>query len=516
MAKILWADDEIDLLRPHLNFLTAKGHDIVAVSNGHDALEELQQQNDFDIIFLDESMPGLTGLETLSRIKASYPLIPIVMITKNEAEDVMEAAIGNAIANYLTKPVNPSQINSTIITIMENTRLVRQNTVSDFQKEFRILGNKIDSASSTEAWVEAYLEIIRWELRLDDSDSTDMMNILSDIKKNANANFNKFIRKNYLNWMQHGEGPSMSHQLMQKKVLAHINKDRPTLFLLLDNLRFDQWKIIEPLISESYRVEEEDYFFSMLPTATQYSRNAIFAGLTPLEISKKYPQWWLNDFDEGGKNQYERELFGELVNRVVRKPVKFDYIKVSSGPNARQVEDNILNYLNNDITLLVYNFIDMLSHNRTEMFVLKELVPDEKGYRDLTRTWFQNSPLWAALRMAAKRKMQLIITTDHGTIRVNRPVEVGADRDTSTNLRYKAGKNINPSKGSDLFTITEPQKAGLPSPNMTTSYVFTKEDQFLLYPNNYNEFKNKFAGSFQHGGISMEEMICPFIRLSPK
>jgi CheY-like chemotaxis protein len=516
MAKILWADDEIDLLNPHLNFLTAKGHDIVAVSNGHDALEELQQQNDFDIVFLDESMPGLTGLETLSRIKASYPLIPIVMITKNEAEDVMEAAIGNAIANYLTKPVNPSQINSTIITIMENTRLVRQNTLSDFQREFRILNSKIELASSTEEWVEAYREIIRWELRLDDSDSTDMMNSLSDIKKNANANFNKFIRKNYLNWMQHGEGPSMSHQLMQKKVLAHINKDRPTLFLLLDNLRYDQWKIIEPLISESYRVEEEDYFFSMLPTATQYSRNAIFAGLTPLEISKKYPQWWLNDFDEGGKNQYERELFSELVNRVVRKPVKFDYIKVSSGPNAKQVEDNILNYLNNDITLLVYNFIDMLSHNRTEMFVLKELAPDEKGYRDLTRTWFQNSPLWAALRTAAKRNMQLIITTDHGTIRVNRPVEVGADRDTSTSLRYKAGKNINPSKGSDLFTITEPQKAGLPSPNMTTSYVFTKEDQFLLYPNNYNEFKNKFADSFQHGGISMEEMICPFIRLSPK
>jgi CheY-like chemotaxis protein len=516
MAKILWADDEIDMLKPHLLALSQSGHELVTVSNGHDALEEIRDQNDFDIVFLDESMPGLTGLQTLAQIKAVNPLIPIVMITRNEAEDVMKIAIGSDIADYLTKPVNPSQLQLTILKIMNNTRLVREKNVGDFQREFRNLSSTINGGLNLEEWVKVYREIIGWEIKLDDSDDETVIGMLTNLKSEANATYGRFVTKNYLHWMQQGNGPLMSHELMQKKVFSHIQSDKPTLFLLLDNLRYDQWKVIEPIIAELYRVEDEDYFFSILPTATQYSRNAIFAGLTPLEIAKKYPKWWLNDFDDGGKNQFEKELFGEQVNRVFRKPVKFDYIKVSSGPNARQVQDNVLNYLNNDITLLVYNFIDVMSHNRTEMGVLKELAPSEKGYRDLTRTWFLNSPLWAALKKAAERKMQLFITTDHGTIRVNKPVGVGADRETSTSLRYKAGRNINVDKNADVFTITEPAKAGLPSPNMTTTYVFTKNDQYLLYPNNYNEYKNKFADSFQHGGISLEEMICPVIRLSPK
>lgn len=514
--KILWADDEIDLLKPQLLFLEKKGYDVITVSNGYDALEECEANKDIDVVFLDESMPGITGLETLSKIKESNPLMPVVMITKNEAEHIMEEALGSQISDYLIKPVNPNQILLTLKKIIDNKRLVREKTSSDYQQEFRQLFMRIQSGLSFEEWAEVYRRIISWEIKIDESNSTEMADILGMQKQEANTEFSKFVTKNYLDWIQEKkEAPVMSNALMRNKVFPNLKDDIPTLFILLDNLRYDQWKTIEPIISERFRVENEDFFYSILPTSTQYSRNAIFSGMMPLEIEKRFPDWWKNDADEGGKNLHEGDLLNELVRRTFRKPLKQEYVKVTNVANAKQLQDNIFNYLNNDFTVIVYNFIDMLSHARTEMEVLKELAGDEKAYRSLTRSWFENSPLWAALQRAAERDIQMIITTDHGTIRVNTPSKVVGDRETTTNLRYKVGRNLQYERR-DVLEIRDPEKAMLPRPNVSSAFIFAKEDIFFLYPNNYNYYNNYYRNTFQHGGISLEEMICPVITLRTK
>ncbi len=514
--KILWADDEIDLLKPQILFLEKKDYEVVTVTNGHDAIEECETINDFDVVFLDESMPGLTGLETLSKIKENNPLLPVVMITKNEAEDIMEEAIGSQISDYLIKPVNPNQILLTLKKIIDNKRLVREKTTSDYQQEFRMLSMDINSGPDFKGWVDVYRKLINWEIKIDDSESVEMGDILSTQKSEANSEFSRYVAKNYEKWINEtAESPVMSHNLMRRKVLTKLSDERPTIMLLLDNLRYDQWRAIEPIVSELFRVEEESTFYSILPTATQYSRNAIFAGMMPADIENAFPKLWKNDTDEGGKNNYESDFLMEQVKRTVRKPLKVDYKKVTRVAHAKDLLDNIINYLNNDLMVIVYNFIDMLSHARTEMEVLKELVGDEKAYRSLTRSWFLNSQLWAALQKAAERDVQLIITTDHGTIRVNTPSRVVGDRDTTTNLRYKVGRNLQYEK-KDVLDFRNPGDAGLPRPNVSSTFIFAKDDKFFLYPNNYNHYNNYYKNTFQHGGISLEEMICPVIRLTSK
>lgn len=513
--KILWADDEIDLLKPQMLFLRNRGYEVITVTNGYDALEECEENRDIDVVFLDESMPGLTGLETLPKIKEINPHLPVVMITKNEAENVMEEALGSQISDYLIKPVNPNQILLSLKRIVDNKRLVREKTSSDYQQEFRQIFMQINSGLNHEEWADIYQKIISWEIKIDQSNSTEMADILAMQKQEANITFSKFVLKNYMDWMKGDDGPIMSNKLLRSKVFPHVNQEKPTIFVLLDNLRYDQWKIIEPIINESFRVQEEDHFYSILPTATQYSRNAIFSGMMPADIAKRFPKWWRNDNDEGGKNQFEHELLGELIKRTFRWDIKFDYQKITNVNQAKNLQDNIHNYLNNDLTVIVYNFIDMLSHARTEMEVLKELASDEKAYRSLTRSWFANSPLWAALQKAAEQDIQLIVSTDHGTIRVNQPSKVVGDRETTTNLRYKVGRNLQYQR-KDVLEVRDPAQAGLPRPNISSTFIFAKEDIFFLYPNNYNYYNNYYKNTFQHGGISLEEMICPVITLKSK
>jgi len=513
--KILWADDEIDMLKPQLFFLEKKGYEVVTVSNGHDAIEVFEQTNDIDVIFLDESMPGITGLETLSRLKQMNANIPIVMITKNEAENIMEEAIGAQIDDYLIKPVNPNQILLTLKRLIDNKRLVSEKTMTDYQVEFRNILMEINSGLDVPGWVDIYKKIISWELKLDQSETQDMMDILSMQKTEANAEFSKYVEKNYKKWIDDEEGgPVMSHNLLKSYLLPEM-KEKPTYLFLLDNLRFDQWKIIEPYVTEMFRVEEEKTFYSILPTSTQYSRNSIFAGLLPADIKKYHPSIWLDDHEDGGKNMHEEDLLKSQLQRLMRKPVSMNYMKVVNVNAAKQMSDNILNYVNNDLTVVVYNFIDMLSHARTEMEVLKELAGDEKGYRSLTLSWFQNSPLKVALEKLRDKDVNVFITTDHGTIRCHKPSKVIGDKQTTTNLRYKSGRNLNYEK-KDVFEIRDPEKFGLPKVNISSSYIFAKEDKFFLYPNNYNKYNNMYTNTFQHGGISLEEVICPFIKLSPK
>ena len=512
--KILWADDEIDLLKPQLYFLEKKGYEVVTVSNGHDALEEYESNGNFDVVFLDESMPGLSGLETLSRLKSLNPTVPVVMITKNEAENIMEQALGSQIADYLIKPVNPNQILLSLKRIIDNKRLVREKTSSDYQQEFRNILMEINSGLDLAGWVRIYQSIVQWEIRIDSSNSDEMREILAMQKQEANKEFSKFIEKNYLKWMDHlGEkNPVMSPHLIPEYVLPHLSEKVPTVMLLLDNLRFDQWKILEPIFNDLYKVEEEDTFISILPTSTQYSRNAIFSGMMPSEISKYYSKWWVHDFEDGGKNNHEKDLLGKLLEKRLHRQIKWDYLKITNVQNARKLEDQALNYLNNELTVIVYNFIDMKSHARTEMEVLKELAGDETAYRSLTRSWFLHSQLWSALRKLAERDVQLIVTTDHGTIRVGQPSRVVGDKSTTTNLRYKSGKNLQ-YDSKDVLIVRDPEAAGLPRPNISSTYIFALEDKYFLYPNNYNHYSNYFRDTFQHGGISLEEMICPVVRL---
>ncbi|MCH2080924.1 response regulator [Kordia sp.] len=512
---ILWADDEIDLLKPQLMFLRKRGYEVIEVTNGYDAIEECEENNDIDVIFLDESMPGITGLETLAKIKSEFPQIPVVMITKNEAENVMEEAIGAQISDYLIKPVNPNQILLSLKKIIKTDTLVREKTANDYQQDFRQIFMEINSGLDFEQWADVYRKIINWEIRIDEANSTEMADILSMQKSEANTEFSKYIVKNYLRWLEKDNGPVMSNNLMRQKIFTKMDHEIPTVFLLLDNLRYDQWKILEPIVNELFKTEEEDYFYSILPTSTQYSRNAIFAGMMPSEIERHYKKWWKNDHEEGGKNLHEKDLLDEQIRRTFRHPIRFDYIKVTNVHHAKLLNDNILDYLHNDLTVVVYNFIDMLSHARTEMEVLKELAGDEKAYRSLTLSWFKNSPLWSALQKIAERDVQLFISTDHGTIRVNHPSKVIGDRETTTNLRYKVGRNLN-YKRNDVLEVRNPHKAFLPRPNVSSTFIFAKEDKFFLYPNNYNYYNNYYRNTFQHGGISLEEMICPVVKLRSK
>ena len=515
---ILWADDEIDLLKPHLMFLQSKGYDVVTASNGHDAVEIYNEKIDeIDVVFLDESMPGLTGLEVLPRIKERNPAVPVVLITKNEAEHVMEEAIGSQISDYLIKPVNPNQILLTLKKIIDNKRLVRDKTSMDYQQEFRQIFMQITGGLDHSEWVDAYKKIVAWELKVDANEASGVTDILAQQKQQANTEFSKYVVKNYFDWVDRNKevGPIMSHSLLRKHVFPHLGNGTPTVLLLLDNLRYDQWKTIEPIMNEQFKTENEQCFFSILPTATQYSRNAIFAGMMPLDIETAFPDKWKNDTDEGGKNLHEDFFLGKQIERVFRKGIKWDYIKVTNVSNAKELNDNMINYLNNDLTVIVYNFIDMLSHARTEMEVLKELAGDERAYRSLTRSWFLHSPLWTALRRLEGRDVQLFVTTDHGTIRVQSPSKVVGDRETTANLRYKVGRNLQYERR-DVLEIRDPKSAGLPRPNISSTFIFAKEDYFFLYPNNYNHFHNYYKNTFQHGGISLEEMICPIVRLRSK
>jgi len=517
-VKILWADDEIDLLKPQLLFLEGKGYEVTTVTNGYDALEECESDPNIDVVFLDESMPGLTGLDTLEKIKALRPHLPVVMITKNEAESIMEEALGAQISDFLIKPVNPNQILLTLKKLIDNKRLIQEKTTSDYQQSFRDILNRINSNLDFREWAEVYQQIINWEIKLDGSQTEHMQEILSMQKSEANKEFSKFVIKNYQDWIthdEHNDSPVLSHNLLRKRVFPELHSSAPNVLVLLDNLRFDQWKIIEPIINEIFRIDTEDFFYSILPTSTQYSRNAIFAGMMPDDIQKHFPKWWKNDTDEGGKNQFEHELLEKQISRVFHSPIKFDYFKVTNSSHGKDLTDRALNFLQNDLTVIVYNFIDMLSHSRTEMEVLKELAGDEKAYRSLTRSWFLHSPLWAALQRMAEQDIRLFITTDHGTIRVGTPSRVIGDRETTSNLRYKVGRNLQYEK-KDVLAFRDPAEVKLPRPNISSTYIFAKEDKFFLYPNNYNYYNNYYNNTFQHGGISLEEMICPVIRLQSR
>jgi DNA-binding response OmpR family regulator len=512
---ILWADDEIDLLKPHILFLKEKGYEVSTATSGNDAVDMIAK-NDFDIVFLDENMPGLSGLETLTRIKNQKNDIPVVMITKSEEENLMEDAIGSKIADYLIKPVNPNQILLSLKKILDKKKLESHKTTTGYQQEFRNIGMTLSDRLNWDEWTEVYRKLIFWELELQKTADESMHEILAMQKQEANVAWGKFVERNYIDWLNGKDKnpPTLSHTLLKNKLAPELEKEGTVFFLLIDNLRYDQWKVLQPVLGEYFKVEKEEVFCAILPTATQYARNALFAGLLPSEIEKRFPNLWLNDDDEGGKNMHEEEFLAANLKRM-GKDVKFSYNKITNHAAGKKLSENFSNLMSNKLNVIVYNFVDMLSHARTEMEVIRELADDEAAYRSLTLSWFEHSPLQDIIKQIAEKKCRVIITTDHGTIKVTEPTKVVGDRNVNTNLRYKQGKSLDYIK-KDVFEVRNPADIFLPKLNVSTAYIFAKQDYFFAYPNNYNHYVTYYRNTFQHGGISLEEMIIPFIVLSAK
>ncbi len=513
--KILWVDDEIELLKPHILFLEKKNYVVTICNNGRDAIDVFANEN-FDIVFLDENMPGMSGLETLAEMKEKKSTVPVIMITKSEEEYIMEEAIGSKIADYLIKPVNPNQILLSLKKNLDHSRLISEKTTLDYQKEFRKIAMDLSMVNTYEDWIELYKKLIFWEIELENIEDPNLISILESQKIEANSQFGKFIERNYESWFEpKADKPILSHQLFRELVVPElVKKEQPILFVVIDNLRYDQWKTFESVVNNHYKLEKETPYFAILPTATQYARNAIFSGLTPLEMEKQFPQYWKNDVDEGGKNMHEAEFLTAHLKRLGIN-IKQDYFKITNLAGGKKLAENFKSLKDNNLVTVVYNFVDMLSHAKTEMDVVKELASDDKAYRSLTLSWFKNSPLLEMIQQAQKLGFKLIITTDHGTINVKNPSKVIGDKNTSLNLRYKTGRSLT-FEYKDVFYVKDPKKIGLPAINMSSSYIFSKNDLFLAYVNNYNHYVGYYKNTYQHGGISLEEVIVPFLVFNPR
>ncbi|MBQ0118241.1 MAG: PglZ domain-containing protein [Paludibacteraceae bacterium] len=512
MSQILWSDDEIDLLKPYIIYLSERGYQVTPVCSGQDAIDMCKQQA-FDIVFLDEQMPGLSGIETLQELKAIRPDMPVVMVTKSEEERIMEQAIGQKIADYLIKPVNPSQILLCLKKHIHSREIVAAETSKTYREEFSDISYMIDTASTLEEFMAIHRTLTRWELQLTNVDKT-MHEMLLQQKQQANSAFAKFITHNYENWFTPGATrPLLSPDVFKRILFPLLDKGQKLFFIVIDNFRYDQWKTIQPLISELFTITDETLYTSILPTATQYARNSIFSGLMPIDIQKMYPDLWVDEEEEEGKNLNEKDLIQSQLDRF-RKRYDFSYFKINESDFCERITHQ-LRGLHSPLNVIVINFIDMLSHSRTDSKMMHELCNSEAAYRSLTLSWFRHSPAYALLHRIAELGYRVVLTTDHGTIRVNNTVQIVGDKNTNTNLRYKVGKSL-ACQSKNCLTIAHPEKIGLPCPNVSSSYVFCTGEDFFAYPNNFNYYAQFYRDTFQHGGISMDEMLIPLITLDPK
>lgn len=511
---ILWADDEIELLKPHILFLEEKGYEVIPVTSGVEAIEEMEEQP-VDLVFLDENMPGLSGLDTLPIIKEKYPQVPVIMITKSEEEHIMDEALGSKISDYLIKPVNPKQILLSVKKHTEARRLVSEKSTSSYQQQFREIAMRMGETRSAEEWADLYRKLVYWDIELTSSEDDNIHDIFRSQKQEANQQFCRFFERNYIDWIGgRAEKPLMSHTVLKEKLFPLLEEDKPTFLLVIDNFRYDQWKYLQPTIEQYLRTEQDNIFFSIIPTTTQFARNSMFGGLMPGEIERKYPQYWVNEDEEGYKNQYESELLTENLRRHGLN-IRTSYSKVLNAQFGHKLLDQVPNMMQNRLNVIVYNFIDMLSHARTDSNIVRELAADEQAYRSVTLSWLEHSPLLEMIKDLSERDVNVVITTDHGSTRVSSPVKVKGDKEVSVNLRYKQGRLLD-YNAKEVFAVKDPASLFLPKRHITSPYIFAHEDGFFVYPNNQNQYTAYYMNTFQHGGISMEEIMIPFIILGKK
>ena len=512
VRSILWVDDEIEMLKPHLLFLQDKGYAVTPVANGDDAISLVRTQA-FDLVLLDENMPGKDGLQTLQEIRHLSPNLPIVMVTRNEEEHVMDAAIGRRADDYLLKPVNPTQILLAIRRILDHHKISEKVVAKDYVQQYSLMDASTFAGLDHAGWIDTYLRLIDWDIRLDQYRNTGLSETHEDQKRAANHEFSRYVEKNYKAWVQKRNGPELSPDVFKNHAFPALQRGAKVAFIVVDCMRLDQWLLMEPLIDPYFRVDRQHYF-SILPTATPYSRNALFAGLFPLEIARKHPQYW-EMRDEGSLNRYERELLELQIKRLGASPdVKVRYAKVYNPEEAADMQRHVDRQAES-LFGLVFNFIDILAHGRSESRILQEMAPDEAAFRSVARSWFQHSTLLDLLKMMANRGMEVFLTTDHGAVLGKRPTLATGNRDTSTNVRYKYGENLGfDEKGA--FKMSEPEEYMLPKARSTMNFIIAKENFYFVYPTKYRQYERQFFGSFQHGGVSLEEMILPIVHLTPR
>ena len=506
-GKILWVDDEIDLLKPHIMYLKNKGYDVIPVYSGEDAIHLVEEET-FDLVLLDEMMTGLDGLSTLKYIKGIHPNLPIIMITKNEEESLMEEAIASHITNYLTKPVNPSQILIACKNVLETKKIQSDSAAQGYLKDFQDIGQKISHAEKLENWYEINHRLTDWMVRFDDLGDQGLGEILNEQIGEANRRFSTFIENEYVHLIKEKSNVITSPKILDKYVMPHLRENKDVVLIVIDCLRVDQWKSLEKILYNSFNIKTE-FHLSLLPTATPFSRNAIFSGLFPDELPRKFPNQWAKMIrDETSMNRYESEFLNAYLDRKNLSHISMNYMKVIAPEDGQKFANHINAYKNTNLLALVVNFVDMLGHSRSESNVLKEMIPNESAYRSVVCSWMEQSWLKIVFEQISEWDKTVILTSDHGSIRVKKPIQVKGDRETSDGIRYKYGKNLHVSS-KVAMKIDSPLDYRLPVIDGATDYILSKDEHYFLYPNNYNKFARRYENSFQHGGISMDEMIVP-------
>jgi len=512
--KILWVDDEIDLLESHIIYLRDRGYNVICENSGEDAIERCSNE-DIDLVLLDEMMTGMDGLSTLRIIKDKYPDIPVILVTKSEEEWLMDEAISEKISNYLIKPVNPSQILIACKRILDDSKIANDKITKDFLKYYSTIQNLNIHNLDYDDWTEIFDNLCDWFIKLEDYDNGSFTEMLFEQKSILNKQFSNFIKNNYQTWIKKPlERPNISSDIFKNTLKPIIEKNNHLVFIIIDCLRFDQWKKISTLFNQGVTVKE-DFHLAILPTATPFARNSIFSGSLPSELKNEEEILWKKMFIDKEFNKYEQELFENLLLKNNLGDKNFSYIKISDFKNGQKLLNKINDYKSTDVLGIVVNFVDMLGHTRSESQIIKELIPNESAYRQSIFNWFQNSWLSDCINEFLNWDADIIITSDHGNTIVDKPVLVKADKTSSSGVRYKYGRNLN-INSKECLKISDPELYGLPKLDINTQYVISSENNFFVYSNQYHKYSNLYKGSFQHGGISMDEMIVPLIHIKKK